>query len=111
MGEKIEKMLKDGMNTEIEVRAITQAMLSIRQMHGENSLMEEFASDLTHIQQKRKKISKLIQGLPNDSMKQLFTHRYINALTWEDAADASYVSVAHAHRLHKKGLEQLSGVL
>jgi len=111
MNEKIEKMLKDGMNVEIELKTIAQAMLVIRQMHGENSLLEEFANDLTFVRRKRKKISRLIQSLPDDNTRQVFTHRYINALTWDDVADASYVSVAHAHRLHKKGLEKLKKVL
>ena len=108
MTKKLEKELKQGMDIQKEVLATAEAIAILQGRHGgDNTLAHELSEDLTIMHEKRVDIETLIATLQDPVIRQVFTHRYIEGLTWQDVADTCYISLAHAHRLHKKGLEAL----
>ncbi|MCL2168914.1 MAG: hypothetical protein FWB74_02685 [Defluviitaleaceae bacterium] len=106
-GKNFQKMLKDGMDREIETKAATDAILSLRKMHGENNLAEEYAEDLIDIRTRFQDIQSAVKSIEDPMVQDVMIARYIHNLTWEDVAAVCHMSVAHAHRLHKKGLLEL----
>jgi len=107
MSKNFQKMLKEGMDREMEVKATTEAILSLRKMHGENNLANELAEDLIDIRARFRDIQEAIKSIDDPMVQDVMIARYIHNLTWEDVSLACHMSVAHAHRLHKKGLAQL----
>ena len=108
MSKKVENLLKEGLSIEQEAKAVTAAIIALRQRHGENDLAVEFAQELTVMQKKREGIETMIDSLKNGDVRNIFKSRYLDGQTWEDVSENCYISLAHVYRLHKKGLEELS---
>jgi len=108
---KIEVFLKNTLNIDKEAHAAAEAVAHLIQSghaDGEaDSLIEEYAQDLTAIKQQMLDVAKMVAALPNPDVKRVFECRYIHKLTWEETADAASFSVVQTYRLHRKGLEWL----
>ena len=107
--DSIEKFLKNSLNIEKEAWATAEALdsLASRKSDETQSLMEEYAKDLTHIEEAAILAAKMVQALPEVEMRQIFSARYLHKMTWEETADATFLSLSHVQRLHKKGLAWL----
>ena len=105
----IEKFLKDSLNIEKEALATVEAIesLVLRKKDEADTLIEEYAQDLTYLENAALTVVKMVQALPEEDMRQVFAARYLHKMTWGEAADAIYLSAMHVQRLHKKGLKWL----
>ena len=108
MQDELKNLLQETATLEMQVRTIGVTMDKLYKRHGENSLIKELADTLMCMHKKEQIAKNHIEKLSDPTLRTLFTNRYIKGLTWEEASLASYVSYAHAHRLHKKGLEEIS---
>jgi DNA-directed RNA polymerase specialized sigma subunit len=103
----IESLLKWNLSMEKEAHAAADAINCLHERHGgENALIYEFAEDLTQMHKKQIGIYNLISSIDDDTIRQIFTQRYINNLSWPDVAENCHISLAHVHRLHKKEIRK-----
>ena len=102
----IEHFLKNSLNIEKEAWAAAEAMENLALRGNSDLLMEEYAKDLTNMEAAAMETAKMIQALPED-MRRVFAARYLHKMTWEEVADATFLSVTHVQRLHRKGIEWL----
>jgi DNA-directed RNA polymerase specialized sigma subunit len=107
----VEKFLKDSLNIEKEAWAAAEAIesLVLRKNGQADVLIEEYAQDLTYMENRANTVAKMVQTLPEEDMRRVFAARYLHKMTWEETAEATFLSVMHVHRLHKKGLAWLEG--
>ena len=103
----IEKFLKDILNIEKEAWATAEAIQGLYARENAESLIEKYSQDLTHMEEMAMTATKIINTLPEDDVKRIFAARYLHKMTWEETADAAFLSVTHAKRLHKKGIAWL----
>jgi len=103
----IEQFLKNSLNIQKEADAAADALETLASRGNTGTLMEEYAQDLTHIEQTSKTLRQMIRTLPKDDMQRIFAARYIYKMTWEETADAAFLSVAHVQRVHKAGVAWL----
>ena len=105
----IEKFLKNSFNIEKEAWATAEAIesLVLRKNGGADALIEEYVQDLTCLEDAALTVVKMVQALPEKDMRRVFAARYLHKMTWEEAAAATYLSLMHVQRLHKKGLKWL----
>ncbi|MCL2574074.1 MAG: hypothetical protein FWE34_05920 [Defluviitaleaceae bacterium] len=106
----IEKLLKDSIDIEKEAWATAEALgsLVLRKNVDTDNLMEEYAEDLTYMQEKSEQAIKIMRTLPEGEIRRIFIARYIHRMTWEEVADATYLSLTHVQRLHRQGIEWLN---
>jgi len=81
--------------------------LAARKSPEAGSLIEEYAQDLTYMEQATIEVAKIINALPDDATRRVFAARYLHKMTWEEVADDTFLSVTHVQRLHKKGIAWL----
>ena len=105
----IEQFLKNSLSIEKEAWATAEALesLALRKSGDADGLIEEYARDLACMKETAIAVSKMVQSLPQKDIRQIFIARYLHKMTWEETADAAFLSVSHVRRLHKKGLEWL----
>ena len=105
----IEQFLKNSLNIEKEAWATAEALESlVLRKNGEaDSLIEEYAQDLTCMKETAITVAKMVQALPREDIRQIFTSRYLHKMTWEETADAAFLSLSQVHMLHNKGLKWL----
>ncbi|MCL2574927.1 MAG: hypothetical protein FWE33_00705 [Defluviitaleaceae bacterium] len=108
--ENYEKLLKDSMNIEKDTQTTAEAIQTLLKRHGENPLLYELAKDIEQAQKNSTLVQEIINHLPSDDMRKIFTNRYIHNITWEKTAEISNISISHIHRLHKKGLQHLANL-
>jgi len=102
----IQKILENAKNIKIEAAAASDAMqhLSRRKDTKNQNLANEFAADLTQMQNTTKTAAKIISTLPDEKTRQILQDRYLLNKTWEQTADDAFLSISHARRLHDKGI-------
>ena len=105
---ELKEMFQEVATLEMQARTIGNAMDNLHKRHGDNQLLEDFANELSHMRDKENLAKEHIKKLSDPITQVLFKNRYIHGLTWEEVSEVSYVSYAHAHRLHNKGLEEMS---
>ena len=103
----IEHFLKNSINIEKEAWAAAEAMENLALRKDANALLEEYAQDLTYMEEVAMMVVKMVGSLPDEDVKRVFVARYLHKMTWEEAANAVFLSVAQAQRLHKKGIAWL----
>lgn len=105
----IAQFLKNSLNIEKEAWAAAEALesLVLRKNDNANALIEEYAQDLTYMEEAAGIVAKMVQALPEDDVRRIFAARYLHKMTWEETADVTFLSVTHVQRLHKKGLAWL----
>lgn len=59
----------------------------------------------------RFRIYQIINLLEDGNKRVLLMKRYVNMMTWEEIAEDMDYSVMNCHRLHKKALKELGGLL
>jgi DNA-directed RNA polymerase specialized sigma subunit len=103
----IEKFLKDSLNIEKEAWATAEAIQSLVVRENAEALIEEYAQDLTYMEEAAITAAKMVRALPDENTRRVFAARYLHKMTWQEAADATYLSITHVQRLHKKGIKWL----
>ena len=56
-------------------------------------------------------IRSLISALPNAEMRDVFEHRYYEAMTFEQVAEATFMCLTKVKRLHREGLAEINCLL
>ena len=103
----IEQFLKNSLNIEKEAWAAAEAMESLTLRENSGPLFEEYAQDLTHMEETTMEVVKMIKALPKGEMRRVLAARYLYKMTWEEVAGATFLSVTHVQRVHKKGIAWL----
>ena len=104
----IENFLKDALDADIKTKAAQDAIDALdTRRPASTPLIYEFFQDLVSTNKHEEEVARMIESLPEGILRDVFTNRYINKMTWEDSADACHISLTHAHKLHVKGLEIL----
>jgi len=102
----IEIFLKNSLNIEKEAWATAEALerLVLRKDDEASSLIEEYANDLTHMEKTSDTVASMIRIISEDNVRHVFAARYLHKLTWQEIAEATFISISQVQRLHKKGL-------
>jgi len=104
----IENFLKNSLDAEKEARAFAEALGELARRGDEAAtLREEYAQDLTAMEDRASKIARLVAAVPNPEIRQILAGRYLHKMSWAEIEASLHLSKSTVHRLHKRGIEWL----
>jgi len=107
----VEKFLKGALDADMNAKAAQDAIDALDTRRPTSTpLIYEFFRDLVNTNEHEEEVGRMIAHLPEGILRDVFTKRYINKMTWEASAEACYISLAYAHKLHAQGLEILQKI-